>query len=66
MTLPSYHNASRKSALVNNRMRRREGRGIIMESSKTQELASLPANMESQVYIAVEEELKHNVFSTVL
>jgi hypothetical protein len=37
-----------------------------MELSKTQELASLPANMESQVYFAVEEELKHNVFSTVL
>jgi len=37
-----------------------------MGLSETQELASLPANMESQVYFAVEEGLKHNVFSTVL
>lgn len=37
-----------------------------MELSETQELASLPANVESQVYFAVEEELKHIVFSTVL
>jgi len=37
-----------------------------MVLSETQELASLPANMESQVYFAEEEGLKHNVFSTVL
>lgn len=41
-------------------------RDTMMELGKTQELASLPAKMESQVVLCSKRGTKHIVFSTVL